>query len=110
MATLYKQQGPTRFTFNKKSGLHYGIGSNHDFAGCIVKDGKILCAIEAERINKIKHSVGAFNPFNSVTKYLFPENEAIITRIACCDTLNSSFYNQFGSHVRVYNVGRYSRF
>ena len=36
-----------------------GINAFHgDSSACIVKDGKILCAIEEERINRIKHWAG----------------------------------------------------
>ena len=35
-----------------------------DAAACIIKDGKIVVAIEEERINRIKHSSGF--PINSI--------------------------------------------
>ena len=36
-----------------------GINSNHaDSSACIIKDGKLLIAIEEERINRIKHWAG----------------------------------------------------
>ena len=63
-----------KLIFDKKSSIYLGVGSNHDFSACIVQNGKIKYAIEAERINIIKHSIGAFNPFNSVLKYLFSKN------------------------------------
>lgn len=33
-------------------------GSNHDFSACVVKDGKIECMIEDERITRKKHGAG----------------------------------------------------
>jgi len=35
-----------------------GIGLSHDGAACLLKDGKILVAIEKERISRIKHDGG----------------------------------------------------
>ncbi|MGL5576477.1 MAG: carbamoyltransferase N-terminal domain-containing protein [Sarcina sp.] len=32
-------------------------GSLHDFSACIVKDGKVIVAIEEERITRVKHSI-----------------------------------------------------
>lgn len=91
------------FKFNKKSQLHYGIGANHDFAGCIVKDGKIVMAIEAERINRIKHGSGGFNTFASVSKYLFAKKTSEIHSIATCDTLQTRNVSEYLDHVKFYN-------
>ena len=67
--------------FNKKSPIYLGIGSNHDFSASIVRDGYITFAIEAERINRIKHSINAFNPFHSTLKYLFSKSKNEINSI-----------------------------
>ena len=35
-------------------------GSNHDFSSCLLKDGEIQCAIEDERITRIKNCKDLF--------------------------------------------------
>lgn len=91
------------FVFNKSSDLYYGIGSNHDFAGCIVKDGKVLCAIEAERINRIKHGYEGLNTFNSVSKYLFDQNVNTVHSISTCDNLNTRNISEYIKDTKFYN-------
>ena len=45
--------------------LQLGISAfYHDSAACIVKNGKVLCAIEEERFTEIKHD--ASFPVNSI--------------------------------------------
>jgi len=39
-------------------GYHMGINLGHDRSVAVVRDGKILIAIEQERLDRIKHSVG----------------------------------------------------
>jgi len=85
------------------SSLFLGIGSNHDFTGCLVKDGRIIKAIEAERINKLKHSLNASNPFSSVLKYLFKGNEAKVAALGTCDTLNPKYFYEYRDKIRLYN-------
>lgn len=89
--------------FDRKSPIYLGVGSNHDFSACIVQDGRIKYAIEAERINRIKHSVGAFNPFNSIIKYLFSENENKINSISTCDTLNMMNLYEYINNINLFN-------
>ncbi len=86
-----------------KSNLYLGIGSNHDFSGCLVKNGKIFEAIEAERISKLKHSLDAFNPFSSVLKYLFNTKEVNIAALASCDTLSPKYYYKYKDKIKLYN-------
>ena len=46
-----------------------GINANHaDSCACIIKDGKLLIAIEEERINRIKHWAGL--PVSSIKECL----------------------------------------
>ena len=46
-----------------------GLNCNHaDSSACIFKDGKLLFAIEEERINRIKHWAGL--PLNSINECL----------------------------------------
>ena len=40
------------------SGYHMGINLGHDRSVAVVKDGEIVVAIEQERLDRIKHSVG----------------------------------------------------
>lgn len=87
----------------EKHNLFLGIGSNHDFSGCLVKEGKIYRAIEAERINKLKHSLDTFNPFSSVLKYFFPQGTAKIATLASCDTLNPKYFFEYKNKVKLYN-------
>ena len=35
-----------------------GTGLSHDGSSCLLKDGKILVAIEKERLSRIKHDGG----------------------------------------------------
>jgi carbamoyltransferase len=86
-----------------KSKLYLGIGSNHDFSGCLVKNGKIYKAVEAERINKLKHSLDAFNPFGSILKYFFSSKKANIATLASCDTLNPKYFYKFRDNIKLYN-------
>ena len=39
--------------------FHMGINLGHDRSVAVVKDGEILIAIEQERLDGIKHSVGS---------------------------------------------------
>ena len=40
------------------SGYHMGINLGHDRSVAVVKDGEVVVAIEQERLDRIKHSVG----------------------------------------------------
>jgi hypothetical protein len=40
------------------SDYHLGINMGHDRSAVVVRDGQILIAIEQERLDRIKHSVG----------------------------------------------------
>ena len=40
------------------SGYHMGINLGHDRSVAVVKDGEVVVAIEQERSDRIKHSVG----------------------------------------------------
>ena len=33
-------------------------GSNHDYSCCLLKNGRIICAIEEERVSREKHAIG----------------------------------------------------
>ncbi len=60
-----------------------GLNANHaDSSACLIKDGKLLIAIEEERINRIKHWAGL--PTNSIKECLKYTNIEIneITDIA----------------------------
>ena len=46
-----------------------GLNCNHaDSSACIIRDGKLLIAVEEERINRIKHWAGL--PINSIKECL----------------------------------------
>ena len=50
-----------------------GLNCNHaDSSACVVKDGKLLIALEEERINRIKHWAGL--PINSIKECLKNSN------------------------------------
>ena len=38
--------------------LHMGINMGHDRSVAVVRDGRLVVAIEQERLDRIKHSVG----------------------------------------------------
>ena len=40
------------------SGYHLGINMGHDRSVAVVKDGRVVVAIEQERLDRVKHSVG----------------------------------------------------
>lgn len=92
-----------KLAFDKNSDIYLGVGSNHDFSGCVIKEGKIIGAIEAERINRIKHGYNGFNTFNSVIKYLFNKDNIVINSISTCDTLNTRNLNEYKNNINFYN-------
>ena len=49
-----------------------GLNLSHDRAACLVKDGKMIVAIEEERLDRIKHSEGFIvqGYFERLTKVL----------------------------------------
>ena len=50
-----------------------GLNCNHaDSSACLVKDGKLIIALEEERINRIKHWAGL--PTNSIKECLKNSN------------------------------------
>ncbi len=50
-----------------------GLNCNHaDSSACLVKDGKLIIAVEEERINRIKHWAGL--PTNSIKECLKNSN------------------------------------
>ena len=50
-----------------------GLNCNHaDSSACIIKDGKLIFAIEEERINRIKHWAGL--PIQSIEECLKQSN------------------------------------
>ena len=54
-------------------GIILGLNFNHaDSAACIVKNGKLIIAIEEERINRIKHWAGL--PIESISLCLKHSN------------------------------------
>lgn len=89
--------------FDDTSHLYLGVGSNHDFAGCLIEDGEIRLAIEAERLSKIKHSLDVFNPFHSVLKYIFDQSDPVIHSLSSCDTLDLRNLVEYKSQIRLYN-------
>ena len=56
-----------------------GLNCNHaDSSACLIKDGKLLIAIEEERINRVKHWAGL--PTNSIKECLKFTNINIVHR------------------------------
>ena len=51
-------------------GIHASFnGINHDPSACLMIDGKIMMALEEERFNRVKTSVGYF-PYYSISEIL----------------------------------------
>jgi carbamoyltransferase len=73
-----------------------GINANHaDSAACILKNGKLLFAIEEERINRIKHWSGI--PIKSIEKCL---DFAGINSIEVTDiSINTNPFSNFGNKI-----------
>jgi len=92
-----------KLVFNEDSDIHIGVGANHDFSGCIIKNGEILIAIEAERLNRIKHGFEGFNTFQSVLKYLLKDETTQIKSLSSCDTLNLRNLIEYKSEIKLYN-------
>ncbi len=92
-----------KLIFNRNSDLYIGVGANHDFSGCIIKNGEIVLAIEAERISRIKHGYEGFNTFQSVLKYLLKDTTTEMNSVSSCDTLNLRNLNEYKSDIKLYN-------
>lgn len=43
---------------SKKTTYILGVNLSHDGSACLLKDGKIVCAIEKERLSRVKHDGG----------------------------------------------------
>jgi carbamoyltransferase len=70
-----------------------GLNVNHaDASACIIKNGKLLFAIEEERINRIKHWAGV--PIQSIEECLKSTgiNSSEVTDIS----LNTNPFSNFG--------------
>ena len=64
-----------------------GLNCNHaDSSACIIKDGKLLIAIEEERINRIKHWAGL--PINSIKECLKNSKTNIFYALSLAGDLN----------------------
>src|SRR3989344_2517136 len=93
-----------KITIDNKSKLFLGIGgSTHDISACLLKDGKIIKAIESERINRSKHSLDMFSPINTAVKYLLPSGNVKINEVSSSDILNTYNWNDFKGQVKFYN-------
>jgi len=94
----------SKIQIDKKSNLYIGIGgSTHDFSACLLKDGKIVNAIEAERVSRIKHSLDVFSPINSALKYLLPKKTTAAREISSSDILNIFNWYDYKDQVKFYN-------
>ena len=58
-------------------GYHMGINLGHDRSVAVVRDGEILIAIEQERLDRIKHSVGFMVQSPSEMKHIQVPGECI---------------------------------
>jgi carbamoyltransferase len=84
--------------------LSMGLGgSNHDFAACLVQDGRIRVAIEEERLgDRRKYSVGVNSLFSKSWRYCLDACDselAQVSTIVADDTLLPTAYFQFRSRV-----------
>ena len=92
-----------KIVIDPKSRLYLGIGgSTHDFSACLLKDGKIVSAIESERISRVKHSLDMFSPINSSIKYLLPQRTKI-NEISSSDILNIYNWYDYKDQIKFYN-------
>lgn len=77
-------------SINSKSLIYVGIGgSMHDYSACLLKDGKIINAIESERVNRVKHSLNTYSPINTALKYLIPQTKINVKSISSSDILDT---------------------
>lgn len=87
-----------------QSNLFLGIGgSTHDISACVLKNGKIIKAIESERVNRSKHSLDMFSPINTAIKYLLPQGSIRINEVSSSDILNTYNWNDFKGQIKLYN-------
>ena len=71
---------------------HYTLGLNifhADSSSCLMRDGKLICAFEEERLNRIKHWAGI--PFRSISECL--KYEKINLKDINVITVNSNPYS-----------------
>lgn len=93
-----------KIVINEKSNYFLGIGgSSHDFSACLLKDGKIITAIESERINRTKHSLDLFSPINSALKYIFPQSRIKLKEISSSDILNLGHWREYKDKIKFFN-------
>jgi len=70
-----------------------GLNANHaDSSACLIKDGKLLFAIEEERINRIKHWAGV--PIHSIEECL--KSTGISSSEVTDISLNTNPFSNFG--------------
>jgi carbamoyltransferase len=84
-------------------------GSGHSFSACLVENGRVVCAIEEERLNRIKHSL---LPDNSIeiarakaAKYcLHPfSSSSEIDMIISNDFINPLYYSKYMNKIILIN-------
>jgi len=81
-------------------------GSNHDYAACIVRDGKVAVAIEEERLSGNKYAVGDNSLFLRSRKYCLSSLEIDLDQvdtIVADDTLMPGAYFPFRERIRLIN-------
>ena len=62
-------------------GIHASFTAlTHDPSACLMKDGKILGALEEERLNRIKTSIGYF-PYRSIENLLKVNNINMVWKV-----------------------------
>ena len=83
-----------------------GLNANHaDSSACLIKNGKLLFAIEEERINRIKHWAGL--PIESIKACLKHANISLdeVNYIA----INSNFFSNLFNKLK-YSLSNFSNY
>ena len=87
---------------------HYTLGLNifhADSSSCLMKNGKLVCAFEEERLNRIKHWAGL--PIESIKACLNHANISLdqVNYIA----INSNFFSNFFQKLK-YSLSNFSNY
>lgn len=96
-------------------GIHASFnGMNHDPSACLIVNGKVVIAIEEERLNRVKTSVGYF-PYKSISTILEKSRLKIknidlvvasgLTYKPLKNKINNSLINYFGYSPEIYIIG-----
>lgn len=93
---------------NKSTKYVIGVHSGHDASACLFKDNNLICAIQKERLTRIKHDNG--DPVEAIeylldSANLCPEDIDLVVRSNWhnAQNLNDKYYDKFSKVIINYN-------